>query len=626
MLHHLPADLSVTEVAERYRILGQEESARPGLWRTQPYQKELMDAFSNPQYKSVTIITPTQMSKSEVLLNTILWIVLVSPGPTLLCQPSHKLKKDFANLRIGNIFKNCPEAKQRLIKSYSMAGHQVGNYAERKFRGGILYVASAQSSSDLSSRAVKYLLMDEMDVYPSATGNLGDPEKNLMSRVKSFEDHKIIQACVVTSKRNSRILKHYNKSNKTIPKVACPHCNRYFVMKRRFFKWTEKAGKATHIYLECRYCKGKIEEKKKSSLLASLKWITLRPRVANHAGFWINDFYNVFTDWKTILDDYLASKDVPSAYRTYLNQREAEAYVDGSVYDQPIEINDLYRRRSESYQMGELPKDYAVITAGADVQSDRVELAVWGWRSRRRCCFVERFVFWGNPATDSELWDRLHDVLYHKTYGSGTKQLKIAYMAIDSAYLSSHVYEFVRTRRNKVMAVKGRDRGAMIYSTAEDLSYANSGRITERKGVKVRQEKIFMLNVMDIKDILFSYLGLTDSEATGYIQFPKDITKELLESLLSEIKVESVNTKTGEVITYYKKIYRQNEMLDCFVYAYAAAERKGWIKMTEDRYDKMLKQGRVVKPAHTLETKDRPDPTGVVRSAVDEITGFPSDI
>ena len=51
-----PPDVSVSEWAERNRILVSESSAAPGKWRTEPYQREVMDAFTDNHVEKIIMM------------------------------------------------------------------------------------------------------------------------------------------------------------------------------------------------------------------------------------------------------------------------------------------------------------------------------------------------------------------------------------------------------------------------------------------------------------------------------------------------------------------------------------------------------------------------------------------
>ena len=61
-----PADLSVSQWAERYRVLSRENSAEAGPWRNArtPYLVDIMDSFTDPRIKKISLVASSQVGKA----------------------------------------------------------------------------------------------------------------------------------------------------------------------------------------------------------------------------------------------------------------------------------------------------------------------------------------------------------------------------------------------------------------------------------------------------------------------------------------------------------------------------------------------------------------------------------
>lgn len=61
-----PRKMTVSEWADRYRVLSTDYSAEPGKWRTSraPYQKEIMDAFNQPEVWQIVVLSSSQVGKA----------------------------------------------------------------------------------------------------------------------------------------------------------------------------------------------------------------------------------------------------------------------------------------------------------------------------------------------------------------------------------------------------------------------------------------------------------------------------------------------------------------------------------------------------------------------------------
>ena len=65
-----PEELTVSEWAEKYRILD-ESSSIPGRWTNDvtPYLVEIMDCFNDPYIHNINFVKPSQVGGTEALIN-----------------------------------------------------------------------------------------------------------------------------------------------------------------------------------------------------------------------------------------------------------------------------------------------------------------------------------------------------------------------------------------------------------------------------------------------------------------------------------------------------------------------------------------------------------------------------
>jgi hypothetical protein len=105
----------------------------------------------------------------------------------------------------------------------------------------------------------------------------------------------------------------------------------------------------------------------------------------------------------------------------------------------------LHRRR-EYYPANDiLPEGVLLLTAGVDVQHDRLECTVYGWGLGRECWGIQHQIIYGKPD-DSATWQQL-DALLHKTYPMANgSQLTVSCACVDSgdgAY-TTNVYQYTK--------------------------------------------------------------------------------------------------------------------------------------------------------------------------------------
>ncbi|HEY9448729.1 MAG TPA: phage terminase large subunit family protein, partial [Gemmatimonadaceae bacterium] len=88
----LPPRLTLSEWADRHRVLSPESSAESGQWRTSrvPYLREIMDTISGREYRDITIVKSSQTAGTEAINNAVGYYVDQEPSPILVIQPNVK--------------------------------------------------------------------------------------------------------------------------------------------------------------------------------------------------------------------------------------------------------------------------------------------------------------------------------------------------------------------------------------------------------------------------------------------------------------------------------------------------------------------------------------------------------
>ena len=110
--------LSMSQWAERYRVLSAEASARHGPWRNDvaPYMAEVMDAISDRVTQEITVIAPSQSAKSEgCVLNPIGYFIHQEPSPIIVVQPTTETGESFSKDRIAPMLRDC-KALSKLVR------------------------------------------------------------------------------------------------------------------------------------------------------------------------------------------------------------------------------------------------------------------------------------------------------------------------------------------------------------------------------------------------------------------------------------------------------------------------------------------------------------------------------
>ena len=142
-----PEPLTVSQWAERYRVLSRESAAEAGPWRNArtPYLVDIMDAFNDPRIREISVVAPSQVGKSEAQLNAIGYIIDQDPASTIYIQPNLDDAKKFSRTRIAPMLRDSPRLRDKVSEVRSRdSGNTV---LQKSFPGGMLTIVGSQSPS-----------------------------------------------------------------------------------------------------------------------------------------------------------------------------------------------------------------------------------------------------------------------------------------------------------------------------------------------------------------------------------------------------------------------------------------------------------------------------------------------
>ena len=542
-----PQKLKVSEWADRHRVLSSESSAEPGNWRTSRanYQKEIMDVVLDRDIETIVLMSSSQIGKTEILNNILGYYISQDPCPVLVMQPTLEMARTWSKDRLNPMLKSSKVLKGKVKEP--RAKDSENTVLHKKFDGGFIAVVGANSASGLASRPVRILLADEIDRFPLSAGAEGDPVSLALKRTTTFWNRKIVMASTPTIDGLSRIQTAWNQSDQRHYWVPCPECNEMQVLEWANVKWEEDKPE-TARYL-CTSCGSLLEEKDKITMIRNGEW-RAEEETKKTAGFHINELYSPWSTWATMATNFIEAKKHPEILKTYVNTSLGQCWTDEG---EEIESEGLMARR-ENYDEGCVPDDVLVITGGADIQDDRIELQVVGFGLESQSYVLDYQIFWGETA-QNKVWQDLDDYLKRRYSRDTLPSLPIACVAIDSGYQTTQVYNYVKVRRGRrIFAVKGQSQPGK--------------RIAGRPTVAGRQRiQLFPAGVDSAKEVIFQWLQV-EAEGPGYIHFPNTCDEEYFKQLTAEKRVIKY-VKGNKTIVWIKQ-YKRNESLDCFVYALVA--------------------------------------------------------
>lgn len=568
-----------------------------------------MDAISDPKVGQVVIKSSSQVGKSEIILCVLGFFVVHDPAPVMLLQPTLDMAESFSKDRIAPMIRDTPCLQNKFADPRS---RDSGNtLLHKKFPGGHITLAGANSPASLASRPIRVVLCDEIDRYPISAGTEGDPVTLVVKRSTTFHNAKVVLVSTPTTDGASRIDHAYESSDQSKYFIPCQHCQTSFVIEFEHVKWREgkpipgQDGRAIRTadeaWLECPHCQGRMDDTARLRAVREGYWESTQ-EFRGTRGFWIWEAYSPWSSLLKIANGWLSAQGRPEQLKAFRNTTLGLTYREtGEAPD-----DEKLLSRCEPYQLATVPDGVLFLTAGADVQQDRIEIQVVGWGRGKESWLVDYQIHYGDTAQlNSPAWTGASTLLDQLYWGSGKVGLGVNMLAVDSGYNTQVVYAWARQHgQSRVMVVKGEDKGVSVLGMPSALDVLRNGK-RQRRGMVV-----WPVNVSKAKGQLYGWLRLARPEdeqpfPPGWCHFPV-MPIEFFRSLTAEQYVFKIHKgfRRGEWV----KVRERNEVLDTRVYALAAAVHVGLDKFNETNW-------------HRLESylNPTPQPTRPPKTPADEL-------
>ena len=628
----LDPERPVSQWADEHRILSKTSSAEPGRWRTErtPYLREIMDVLSpTDPTQNVVFQKGTQLGGTECGNNWVGAIIDQGLGPTMIVLPTSNAAKKSSRTRIGPMIQDTPNLREKVREAKSRdSGNTI---LLKEFDGGVLILAGANSATELKSSPVRNLFLDETEEYPADVDGQGDPEELAEKRTDTFARRKKFR-CSTPTISGGRIDVAYKASDQRKFYVPCPHCARAQVLRFEQLRWETRkvhettdigtgevqvveadtagsverdTGELLDVHYECEACKGRIDEHVKPEILAAGKWIATNPGPDRAAGFKISALYSPlgWFSWRQVVLKWLAAQRDPSGtkLKTFWNTILGEAYDEAG---DSIEPHFLKGRVEPWWRLGsEIPARCLLLTAGVDVQHNRLEAYVWGEGRDRESWLIDRQVIFGSPALETT-WQALEDMLAKGYPHAGGNSLRITAMAVDAGdgvtthFVRVFARKWAYTRR--VLAVKGQSvAGKAVIGRPSKQDVNHRGEIV-KGGVEV-----WPYGSDTAKGSLYARLKIEPPKTgeaidwtavqaggiPGYVHLPSGLPDDVFDQLTAEKRVTRYLRGQPRVEWVLEK-GRRNEALDCAGMADAAAEYAGRSRLNWDMLERAINPGQ----------------------------------
>ena len=435
--------------------------------------------------------------------------------------------------------------------------------------------AWASSETSVSSESYRVVILDEISKYKTR-GNIEDAK----ARTTVFPDtHKIwilSSPGIDTDDPDNRdpLAKEAEACDVLMEYHAiCPTCGAGQVMTFDHFKWPgqmtltgdveaniKTIRRTRSAWYECEHCSARWNDyQRDKAVLAAMQsgWKSTDgceiedPRsLYFHFPSWLSPYVSL----SDVAADWLEAQGDSGKLGKWHNRHGGVSYRVDSIT--APELSAL-QERVETYSEA-VPMAVGLLTAGIDVQLDRLEIEVVGWGVGNESWGIENVVLYGDPRLP-EVWKQLDTFRMRSWQHESGETISIGRIFIDSGFCTSHVYKYTGPRRPQgVYAIKG----ASGHDAPEIL-----GPTKQRIGIATSE--VFILGGNKLKSTMFSYLAL-EQPGDGYCHIPDTYGPEWFEQIQTEHQVaKRIGGKPAQVWEK-KKGGLRNEAIDKRQYALAA--------------------------------------------------------
>ncbi len=581
----------MSEWADRERVLSPESSAEPGKWDTSraEYLRGLMDAASDPEVQVIVAMFASQTGKTEALQNIVGFHVDQDPSPTLVVMPTLDLAESYSKDRLAPMLRDTPALEGKISDSRSRDSENT--LLHKRFPGGHITMAGANSPASLASRPIRLLVCDEVDRYPPSAGTEGDPVSLARKRTTTFWNRKIVLTSSPSIKGLSRIEQAYLESDQRRLWVPCGHCGEWQTLQWKQVQWSP--GRPEEAGYECAHCHVIWTDVERWAAVAKGEWRAGAP-FNGIAGFHLSELYSSWVHLADTVRNFLEAKPHQERLKVWVNTALAETWEEDA---EKLDENVL-RDRVEDW--GEKPPaEILIITAGVDVQDDRIEVEIVGWGLGEESWSLDHQVLYGDPSGPF-LWNQLDDLLLTRIKTADGVDLPISVTAVDTGgHYTQAAYAFCKERwHRRVYAIKGMG-GAGRRVWPKKASRNNKGGVN-----------LFLIGVDAAKDVVISRLK-KKQVGPAYCHFPIGREAEYFKQFTAE-KVVTKYVRGFPVRVYKKDPSIRNEALDLRVYAYAAflSLNVNWGRTQKWKQDERVRQKDLFKSERQLPPEYAPEAPG----------------
>lgn len=611
-----PRPMRLSEWADQFFYLSEESSYdwSVGRWKTRSYQKGLMDVISNDDVQDIWVCKSARVGYTKVIMAAQQYFAVHKMRNVAIWQPTDEDRDEFCKTEIEPAIRDVPAIREIFPDFDKKSKHNT--MALKQFLGCSLHLRGGKAAKNYRRLSVDVAMIDELDGFDHNIEREGPPDRLAQRRVQGASFPKFIAGSTPKLKATSMIERGEADCEVRLRwHVRCPHCDHEQHIRwggkgtEYGIKWekTEKGFDPESVGYQCEECAEKFSDNQYLIQARDTgRWMTEDGQVwlDDHGifrdpddrivdpplsvGFHIWTGIGEFVPWTSLVREWLSVQGKPDKLQGFVNLTLGEAWETDETEELDSEL--MHRTRREHYDH-EVPAGVTVITAGVDVQDDRLEIQYDGWGPGEERWSLAYDVLHGDPSR-TVVWDHLAKAVrrqFRKATGELFEPLAVC---IDyGGHFGDEVVAFSKRM------------GVLFVIPCRGLS--QYGKPVLQFPRKRNDKGVYLVSVGTdtAKDLMWQRLKIADP-GPGYWHWP--VSEDFDEVYFSQFTAEKRVRKysRGQELYVWDAGGRRNEAWDCSALSLVAvriSQQKFGLALDQGSHGQKSQGERVTKPRKTAE-------------------------
>ena len=320
-----PPQETPVEWMERSIHLPSRVTNSPGLLNFDrcPYWREPLNTLSNPEIEDLVLVAGSQTGKTTAAKAATLWGIKHLQVPALIVMPSTETARSFSESRLQPTIEESPQMAELKPKS----SHRY-KLLEMHFATATLNLVGANSPSNLASRPLGFLVMDETDKFPEKTKEEAAAILLALERTKTYPLRKHVITSTPTYAHKA-IWEWFQQGDQNFYYVPSPYTKGKWLAFRTLPEYdivTTKSGRidigksARTARVLCPHTGKPILDGDKYDLLTAGRWQPDNPDATKKTkSYHCSTLYSLDYTWEQIVTKYLLESTKPFGTQNFTN-------------------------------------------------------------------------------------------------------------------------------------------------------------------------------------------------------------------------------------------------------------------------------------------------------------------